>query len=87
MRDGLRMQHLRILDIGCGGGLLCEPLAALGGTVVGADPAPGAIEAARLHARGGGLAIDYRGTTAEARALQKQVIPLLQKALDDKAIM
>jgi 2-polyprenyl-6-hydroxyphenyl methylase/3-demethylubiquinone-9 3-methyltransferase len=49
-------------------GLLCEPLAALGGTVVGADPAPGAIEAARLHARGGGLAIDYRGTTAEALA-------------------
>jgi 2-polyprenyl-6-hydroxyphenyl methylase / 3-demethylubiquinone-9 3-methyltransferase len=62
------LKDLRILDIGCGGGLLCEPLAALGGTVVGADPAPGAIEAARLHARGGGLAIDYRGTTAEALA-------------------
>ena len=62
------LKELRILDIGCGGGLLCEPLAALGGSVVGADPAPGAIEAARLHARGGGLAIDYRGTTAEALA-------------------
>ena len=70
-RDSSRadcLQGLRILDIGCGGGLLCEPLAALGGTIVGADPAPGAIEAARLHARGSGLAIDYRGTTAEALA-------------------
>jgi 2-polyprenyl-6-hydroxyphenyl methylase/3-demethylubiquinone-9 3-methyltransferase len=62
------LKGLRILDIGCGGGLLCEPLAALGGTIVGADPARGAIEAARLHARGSGLAIDYRGTTAEALA-------------------
>ena len=62
------LQGLRILDIGCGGGLLCEPLAALGGTIVGADPARGAIEAARLHARNSGLAIDYRGTTAEALA-------------------
>ena len=62
------LKDLRILDIGCGGGLLCEPLAALGGTIVGADPAHGAIEAARLHARHGGLVIDYRGTTAEALA-------------------
>jgi 2-polyprenyl-6-hydroxyphenyl methylase/3-demethylubiquinone-9 3-methyltransferase len=62
------LRGLRILDIGCGGGLLCEPLAALGATVVGADPAPGAIEAARQHARQGGLAIDYRVTTAEALA-------------------
>jgi 2-polyprenyl-6-hydroxyphenyl methylase/3-demethylubiquinone-9 3-methyltransferase len=59
---------LRILDIGCGGGLLCEPLARLGASVVGADPSPGNIEAARLHAGGGGLAIDYRATTAEALA-------------------
>jgi 2-polyprenyl-6-hydroxyphenyl methylase/3-demethylubiquinone-9 3-methyltransferase len=57
---------LRILDIGCGGGLLCEPLAGLGAAVVGADPAPGAIAAARQHARG--LGIDYRVTTVEALA-------------------
>ena len=44
------LKGLRVLDIGCGGGVLCEPIAALGATVVGADPAIGAIEAARLHA-------------------------------------
>jgi 2-polyprenyl-6-hydroxyphenyl methylase/3-demethylubiquinone-9 3-methyltransferase len=60
------LKGLRILDIGCGGGLLCEPLAALGAGLVGADPAHGAIEAARLHARRSGVAIDYRCTTAEA---------------------
>jgi 2-polyprenyl-6-hydroxyphenyl methylase/3-demethylubiquinone-9 3-methyltransferase len=62
------LKGLRILDIGCGGGLLCEPLARYGATVTGADPAPGAIEAARLHALQGGVAVDYRCTTAEALA-------------------
>jgi 2-polyprenyl-6-hydroxyphenyl methylase / 3-demethylubiquinone-9 3-methyltransferase len=59
---------LRILDIGCGGGLLCEPLARLGGEVVGADPAAANIAAAALHAERAGLAVDYRVTTAEALA-------------------
>ena len=59
---------LRLLDIGCGGGLLSEPMARLGAHVVGADPAPANIEAARLHAEQSGLAIDYRDTTAEALA-------------------
>jgi 2-polyprenyl-6-hydroxyphenyl methylase / 3-demethylubiquinone-9 3-methyltransferase len=59
---------LRILDIGCGGGLLCEPLARLGAGMVGADPSADNIKAARLHAERGGLAIDYRVTTAEALA-------------------
>jgi 2-polyprenyl-6-hydroxyphenyl methylase/3-demethylubiquinone-9 3-methyltransferase len=59
---------LRILDIGCGGGLLCEPLARLGAGMVGADPSPDNIKAAKLHAAQGGLAIDYRATTAEALA-------------------
>jgi 2-polyprenyl-6-hydroxyphenyl methylase/3-demethylubiquinone-9 3-methyltransferase len=59
---------LRVLDIGCGGGLLCEPLARLGAAVVGVDPAERNIEAARIHAAGAGLAIDYRVATAEALA-------------------
>ena len=56
---------LRILDIGCGGGLLSEPMARLGADVVGADPAPRNIPVARLHAAESGLTIDYRLTTAE----------------------
>lgn len=56
---------LRLLDIGCGGGLLAEPMARLGADVVGADPAPTNIEVARLHAAQSGLAMDYRATTAE----------------------
>ncbi len=56
---------LRILDIGCGGGLLCEPMARLGATVVGADAAAGNLPVAKLHAEQAGLEIDYRHTTAE----------------------
>jgi len=56
---------LRILDIGCGGGLLSEPMARLGATVVGADAAPRNIPVAQVHAAAQGLTIDYRHTTAE----------------------
>jgi 2-polyprenyl-6-hydroxyphenyl methylase/3-demethylubiquinone-9 3-methyltransferase len=56
---------LRLLDIGCGGGLLCEPMARLGAEVVGADASATNIEVARLHAAQSGLPIDYRATTAE----------------------
>lgn len=59
---------LRILDIGCGGGLLCEPMARLGATVVGADAAERNIPVAQVHAEQSGLEIDYRFTTAEAMA-------------------
>jgi 2-polyprenyl-6-hydroxyphenyl methylase / 3-demethylubiquinone-9 3-methyltransferase len=59
---------LRLLDIGCGGGLLSEPMARLGATVVGADAAERNIPVARLHAEQSGLTIDYRHTTAEALA-------------------
>jgi 2-polyprenyl-6-hydroxyphenyl methylase / 3-demethylubiquinone-9 3-methyltransferase len=70
-RDAKRLdalEGLRVLDIGCGGGILSEPLARLGAEVVGADPAAPNIEAARLHAAESGLGIDYRATTAEALA-------------------
>ena len=59
---------LRLLDIGCGGGLLSEPMARLGAEVVGADAAEGNIPVARIHAEQQGLDIDYRHTTAEALA-------------------
>ena len=59
---------LRIADIGCGGGLLCEPMARLGAEVVGIDAAERNIPVARLHAEQSGLTIDYRHTTAEAMA-------------------
>src|SRR6266436_4158096 len=62
------LDGIRILDIGCGGGILCEPLARLGAGVVGADPAADNIKAAALHAKRGGLTIDYRVTAAEALA-------------------
>ena len=62
------LASLRILDIGCGGGLLCEPLARLGAAVVGVDPAAANIEAARRHAEANALTIDYRASTAEALA-------------------
>lgn len=48
------------LDVGCGAGLLCEPLARLGASVTGVDAAPENIDAARAHAAGQGLSIDYR---------------------------
>jgi 2-polyprenyl-6-hydroxyphenyl methylase/3-demethylubiquinone-9 3-methyltransferase len=54
-----------IIDIGCGGGLFAEEVAGLGASVIGIDPAPGAIAAARKHAVGGGLAIDYRVGSGE----------------------
>ena len=59
-------EGLRLLDIGCGGGLVSEPMARLGATVTGADAAEGNIRIARLHAEQSGLGIDYRATTAEA---------------------
>ena len=68
LSDAAPFEGLRILDIGCGGGLLCEPMARLGATVVGADAAERNIPVAQLHAEQSGLEIDYRHTTAEAMA-------------------
>ena len=64
----LPFKGLRILDIGCGGGLLSEPMARLGADVVGADAAERNIPVAQIHAQEQGLEIDYRHTTAEALA-------------------
>ena len=63
-------EGLRFLDIGCGGGLLCEPMARLGAEVVGADASATNIEVARLHAAESGVSIDYRAETAESLAEQ-----------------
>lgn len=64
------LQGLTLVDIGCGGGVLSEPLARLGAAVTGLDPAPTNIAVARAHAERSGLAIDYRGETIEALVSQ-----------------
>jgi 2-polyprenyl-6-hydroxyphenyl methylase/3-demethylubiquinone-9 3-methyltransferase len=67
--QGMRpFEGLSLLDIGCGGGLIAEPMARLGASVVGADASATNIEVAKIHAAQSGLAIDYRATTAEAIA-------------------
>ena len=63
---------LNILDIGCGGGLVCEPLSRLGAQVTGIDPGPENIEAAKAHASAQGLDITYEVTTAEELAARGQ---------------
>ena len=67
-RDPLERQPfagLRFLDIGCGGGLLTEPMARLGATITGVDPSEKNIKTASVHAAELGLVIDYRVGTAE----------------------
>jgi 2-polyprenyl-6-hydroxyphenyl methylase / 3-demethylubiquinone-9 3-methyltransferase len=59
------LSGLRILDVGCGAGLLCEPLTRLGAKVTGVDPSATNIEVAKLHAATSSLAIDYRCITIE----------------------
>ena len=66
--SGTPLQGLSLLDIGCGGGLICEPMARLGAAVTGIDAADRNIATAGQHAAGQELAIDYRETTAEALA-------------------
>jgi 2-polyprenyl-6-hydroxyphenyl methylase/3-demethylubiquinone-9 3-methyltransferase len=70
-QGGLRpLVGLAVLDIGCGGGLVCEPLCRLGARVTGIDPAPDNVEAARAHADGQGLAIAYRAARVEDLAAE-----------------
>jgi 2-polyprenyl-6-hydroxyphenyl methylase/3-demethylubiquinone-9 3-methyltransferase len=70
-RDAKRLDSLaglRMLDIGCGGGILAEPLGRLGAAMVAIDPAEDNVAVARRHAEQSGVTIDYRATTAEALA-------------------
>jgi 2-polyprenyl-6-hydroxyphenyl methylase / 3-demethylubiquinone-9 3-methyltransferase len=70
-RDPARLDSLaglRVLDVGCGGGILSEPLARLGARVVGIDPSDSNIAVARHHAERSRLSIDYRAEAAEALA-------------------
>lgn len=79
-RDGNAMrpfEGLTILDVGCGGGLLCEPLARLGATVTGIDAAERNIAIARLHAEQSGLDIEYRATTSEALAAEGKTFDMV----------
>lgn len=69
-RDRLPLKGLTLLDIGCGGGLLAEPMARLGATVTGIDAAEKNIAVAALHAQKSGLEIDYQAISAEVLADQ-----------------
>ena len=62
------LEGLRLLDIGCGGGLLSEPMARMGAEVVGADASEKNIRIAQTHAAGSGVQVDYRAVTAESLA-------------------
>lgn len=70
VKDPQAFKGLRLLDIGCGGGLLCEPMARMGAEVVGADASETNIEVAKIHAAQSGLDIDYRAESAEALEAQ-----------------
>jgi 2-polyprenyl-6-hydroxyphenyl methylase/3-demethylubiquinone-9 3-methyltransferase len=63
--DRAKLAGMRVLDVGCGGGLLCEALARAGARVTGIDLAPGMIEVAQLHAAEQGLDITYKVIPAE----------------------
>jgi 2-polyprenyl-6-hydroxyphenyl methylase/3-demethylubiquinone-9 3-methyltransferase len=72
------LEGKRAADVGCGAGLLAEPLARLGADVTGVDPAPENIEAARAHAVGQGLAIDYRTGSVEALSGRYELVTSLE---------
>ncbi len=68
VRDRTDLTGKKVLDVGCGGGLLSEAMAAAGGLVTGIDMAQASLTVARTHMRKSGLAIDYRMITAETLA-------------------
>jgi 2-polyprenyl-6-hydroxyphenyl methylase / 3-demethylubiquinone-9 3-methyltransferase len=79
-RDGRAMrpfEGLRCLDIGCGGGLVAEPMTRLGFAVTGIDADAAALEVAHRHAQQGDLPIDYRAATAEELAAEQQIFDVV----------
>ena len=74
---GLPLKGIDLLDVGCGAGLFAEPLARLGADVVGVDPAPAAIEAARNHAEETGAHLAYRAATVEALAREERLFDVV----------
>lgn len=87
------LSGLRLLDIGCGGGLLSEPMARLGAEVVGADAAEANIKTAALHAEQQNLDIDYRAMTAEELVTQGEMfdailnMEVIEHVADPQAFM
>ena len=71
-------EGLSIVDVGCGGGLVCEPMARLGATVTGLDADPMAIEVATDHAAQSGLEIEYKNQTAETLDKQFDIVLALE---------
>lgn len=71
------LQGLRLLDIGCGGGLLSEPMARMGADVLGADASEKNIRIARTHAEASGVAVDYRAVTAESLAADGETFDIV----------
>lgn len=86
-RTSQPLAGLKLIDIGCGGGLLCEPMCRLGAAVTGIDPAGESLGIARIHAEERGLAIDYRQTAAEelAAAGEKYDIVLAMEVVEHVA--
>ncbi len=83
-RDGesaTPFNNLSVLDVGCGGGLIAEPMARLGATTTGIDAGLENVKVAALHAEGAGLSIDYRCQSAEelaAEGMQYDVVLALE---------
>lgn len=73
----LPLSGLSLIDIGCGGGMVAEPLARLGANVTGIDASQKNIEAAKIHAGASGLAIDYRAAAAETVAASGETFDIV----------
>lgn len=90
---GAPLAGVKLLDLGCGAGLFAEPMARLGADVVGVDPAPSAIEAARRHAEETGASLAYRAATVEELVGEERrfdavsAMEVIEHAADPKAFV